>query len=209
MYRAWGKLALDQLVAAVSLVLLAPLLVALILLVRLRLGKPALFWQKRIGLGDREFWLCKLRTMTDGRDLQGNLLSDAERLTPFGRWLRSTSLDELPELWNVVRGEMSLVGPRPLLPQYLPLYSPEQRRRHEVRPGLTGLAQTSGRNGLDWEERFRLDVEYVDRHDLWLDLRILLATVRCVLRRDGIAAADCATMRPFEGSAPPQERWAA
>jgi lipopolysaccharide/colanic/teichoic acid biosynthesis glycosyltransferase len=209
MYRSWGKGSIDRLVAAWALVMLSPLLLVLIVAVRLRLGRPALFWQRRIGCGNREFWLCKLRTMTDQRDSTGQLLPDHQRLPRFGQWLRSTSLDELPELWNVLRGEMSLVGPRPLLPQYLPLYSPEQRRRHEVRPGLTGLAQIGGRNGLDWDARFRLDVEYVDTLSWTGDLRILLATVRCVLKREGIAAADCATMTPFQGSSEPGRRRAA
>lgn len=200
MYRAWGKGLVDRAVAAMALVALSPLLLLLLAAVRWRLGRPALFWQRRIGRGDREFWLCKLRTMTDKRDSNGDLLPDSQRLPPFGRWLRSTSLDELPELWNVLRGDMSLVGPRPLLPQYLPLYSPEQRRRHEVRPGLTGLAQIKGRNHLAWEDRFRLDVEYVDTLSWWLDFKILVATVGCVLKRDGVSAENHATMPPFEGN---------
>jgi lipopolysaccharide/colanic/teichoic acid biosynthesis glycosyltransferase len=199
-YRAWGKQLFDRFVAALTLLALSPLLIALIVAVRVRLGSPALFWQRRVGYRDREFWLCKLRTMTDARDATGQLLSDQERLPPFGRWLRSTSLDELPELWNVLRGEMSLVGPRPLLTQYLPLYTAEQRRRHRVRPGLTGLAQTRGRNSLAWDERFRLDVEYVDNVSWRLDLRILVDTVRCVVQREGISAVNHATMPPFEGS---------
>lgn len=144
--------------------------------------------------------MIKFRTMTNARDPDGELLADADRLTPFGRFLRSTSLDELPELWNVLRGDMSLVGPRPLLMEYLPLYSPEQARRHEVRPGITGWAQVNGRNELSWDEKFKLDVWYVDNRSLWLDIKILWLTVRKVLVREGISAAGEATMTKFTGS---------
>jgi lipopolysaccharide/colanic/teichoic acid biosynthesis glycosyltransferase len=154
----------------------------------------------RPGLHGQPFMMVKFRTMTDARDANGQWLSDADRLTAFGRFLRSTSLDELPELWNVLRGEMSLVGPRPLLMEYLPLYSAEQLRRHEVRPGITGWAQVHGRNALSWEERFKLDVWYVDNQSVWLDLRILGMTVRKVLAREGIHAADEATVSKFTGS---------
>lgn len=180
-------------------VLLLPLAVVA-LLVRVKLGQPVLFRQVRPGLHGQPFMMVKFRTMTDARDANGQWLSDADRLTAFGRFLRSTSLDELPELWNVLRGEMSLVGPRPLLMEYLPLYSTEQLRRHEVRPGITGWAQVHGRNALSWEERFKLDVWYVDNQSVWLDLRILGMTVRKVLAREGIHAAGEATVAKFTGS---------
>lgn len=180
-------------------VLLLPLAVVA-LLVRVKLGQPVLFRQVRPGLHGQPFMMVKFRTMTDARDANGQWLSDADRLTAFGRFLRSTSLDELPELWNVLRGEMSLVGPRPLLMEYLPLYSAEQLRRHEVRPGITGWAQVHGRNALSWEERFKLDVWYVDNQSVWLDLRILGMTVRKVLAREGIHAAGEATVSKFTGS---------
>ena len=180
-------------------VLLLPLAVVAFL-VRVKLGQPVLFRQVRPGLHGQPFMMVKFRTMTDARDANGQWLSDADRLTAFGRFLRSTSLDELPELWNVLRGEMSLVGPRPLLMEYLPLYSAEQLRRHEVRPGITGWAQVHGRNALSWEERFKLDVWYVDNQSVWLDLRILGMTVRKVLAREGIHAAGEATVAKFTGS---------
>jgi lipopolysaccharide/colanic/teichoic acid biosynthesis glycosyltransferase len=174
-------------------------LLALAWLVRRKLGTPVLFTQVRPGLHGKPFLMVKFRTMTDIRDASGALLPDAQRLTPFGCFLRSSSLDELPELWNVLRGEMSLVGPRPLLMEYLPLYSPEQARRHEVRPGITGWAQVNGRNAISWDDKFALDVWYVDHRSLWLDVRILWMTVRKVLVRDGISAAGEATMQKFEG----------
>lgn len=189
----------DFVVALVALVFLFPVLVVLACLVHAKLGSPILFRQVRPGRGARPFWMMKFRTMLDATDAQGRPLPDQERLTSFGRLLRSTSLDELPELWNVLKGEMSLVGPRPLLMEYLPLYSPEQGRRHEVRPGITGWAQVNGRNSLSWEEKFALDVWYVDNCSLWLDVKILWMTVAKVVRRDGISAAGEATMAPFEG----------
>ena len=192
----------DLIVAIVLLVLLCIPLLLLAVVIRLRLGSPVLFRQVRPGLHGRPFTMVKFRTMTDGRGPDGALLPDAQRLTSFGRMLRSTSLDELPELWNVLRGEMSLVGPRPLLMEYLPLYTPEQARRHEVRPGITGWAQVNGRNALSWEERFSLDVWYVDHRTFWLDLRILWLTVRKVLVRDGISAQGEATMSKFTGGKP-------
>lgn len=190
----------DLAVAALALLFLFPLLGLLALLVRLKLGSPTLFCQQRPGLHGKSFTLYKFRTMTDKRDAQGNLLPDAERLTKFSRFLRASSLDELPELWNVLKGEMSLVGPRPLLMQYLPLYTPEQRRRHEVRPGITGWAQVNGRNSLTWEEKFALDVWYVDNQSFWLDVKILWLTVVKTLKREGISQAGQATIKPFEGS---------
>lgn len=189
----------DLAVALIALAVLAGPLLLLALVVRARLGSPVLFTQVRPGLQGRPFRMIKFRTMTDALGADGELLPDAQRLTAFGRFLRSTSLDELPELWNVLRGEMSLVGPRPLLMEYLPLYTPEQARRHEVRPGITGWAQVNGRNALSWEDRFRLDVWYVDNHSLWLDLRILWLTVRKVLVREGISAQGEATMSKFTG----------
>ncbi len=189
----------DIAVSGLLLVLLSPLLAFLALLVRRRLGSPVLFRQRRPGKDAKPFEMLKFRTMTDARGPDGALLADAERLTAFGRFLRSTSLDELPELWNVLRGDMSLVGPRPLLMEYLPLYSPEQARRHEVRPGITGWAQVNGRNAISWEEKFTLDAWYVDHRSFWLDLKTLWLTVRKVLLRHDISAADDATMPVFTG----------
>ena len=188
--------------AALGLLLLALPLLVLTLLVRRKLGRPAFFRQTRPGLHGRPFQMVKFRTMTDARGPDGALLPDADRLTPFGRFLRGSSLDELPELWNVLRGDMSLVGPRPLLMEYLPLYTPEQARRHAVRPGITGWAQVNGRNALSWEEKFALDVWYVDHQSLALDISILWRTVRKVLVREGISAAGEATMPRFDGSGP-------
>lgn len=193
------KRLMDVVLASMALTLLAAPIAVLALLVRVRLGSPVFFRQLRPGLNGKPFELIKFRTMTDARDPDGTLLPDADRLTPFGRWLRATSLDELPELWNVLKGDMSLVGPRPLLMEYLPLYTPEQARRHEVRPGITGWAQVNGRNALTWEDKFRLDVWYVDHQSLWLDCKILLLTVRKVLAREGISASGEATMPKFKG----------
>ncbi len=194
---------LFDLLLSIGLVLaLALPLLLLWALVRRKLGSPVLFRQVRPGLHGRPFMMVKFRTMTDERGADGELLPDARRLTSFGRFLRATSLDELPELWNVLRGEMSLVGPRPLLMEYLPLYSPEQARRHEVRPGITGWAQVNGRNALSWEGRFKLDVWYVDHRSLWLDLRILWLTMRKVIVREGISAQGEATMPRFTGNKP-------
>jgi lipopolysaccharide/colanic/teichoic acid biosynthesis glycosyltransferase len=190
----------DLLASFLAIVVLALPLVALMVLVRYKLGSPVFFRQVRPGLRAKPFVMVKFRTMTDACDVEGRLLPDAERLTPFGRFLRASSLDELPELWNVLRGEMSLVGPRPLLMEYLPLYTAEQGRRHEVRPGITGWAQVNGRNAISWEDKFALDVWYVTNHSLWLDLKILLQTVRKVLVRDNINAAGEATMPRFTGS---------
>ncbi len=194
---------LFDLLLSIGLVLaLALPLLLLWALARRKLGSPVLFRQVRPGLHGRPFMMVKFRTMTDERGADGELLPDARRLTSFGRFLRATSLDELPELWNVLRGEMSLVGPRPLLMEYLPLYSPEQARRHEVRPGITGWAQVNGRNALSWEGRFKLDVWYVDHRSLWLDLRILWLTMRKVIVREGISAQGEATMPRFTGNKP-------
>lgn len=179
-----------------------PLVAILAVLIRVKLGSPVFFRQKRPGHREAVFELIKFRTMTDARDAAGELLPDATRLTPFGKWLRGTSLDELPELINVLRGEMSLVGPRPLLVQYLARYTPEQKRRHEVQPGLTGWAQINGRNALSWEEKFKLDVWYVDHRTLGLDLRILFRTVWQVVSRQGISAPGDATMPEFRPPRP-------
>jgi len=190
----------DLVLACLALLLLSLPLLFLVWQAGRKLGSPVFFRQTRPGRYGRPFQMVKFRTMSDAREPNGLLLPDADRLTPFGRLMRSTSLDELPELWNVVKGEMSLVGPRPLLMEYLPLYTPEQARRHEVRPGITGWAQVNGRNAISWEDKFALDVWYVDNRSLWLDLRILFLTVWRVVRRDGISAAGEATMPRFSGS---------
>lgn len=193
------KRAFDLVVAGLALILLALPILLLHLLVRWRLGSPALFIQERPGLHGKIFRIYKFRTMTGARDGQGRLLPDAQRLVPFGQFLRSTSLDELPGLLNVIRGEMSLVGPRPLLVEYLGRYSPEQARRHEVKPGVTGWTQVNGRNALTWEDKFNLDIWYVDHQSFLLDLKILWMTLVKVLRRDGISAPGEATMPAFQG----------
>jgi len=189
-------------IAASALGLLALCLPLLLIgaAVRCRLGGPILFRQRRPGLGGAPFWLIKFRTMTDDFDVEGVALPDSQRLTPFGKFLRATSLDELPELWNVLKGDMSLVGPRPLLMEYLELYSEEQARRHEVRPGITGWAQVNGRNALNWGEKFVLDVWYVENRSLWLDFKILLLTIKATLLRKGIRAPGSATSGKFLGN---------
>ena len=194
------KRCFDFMIALAILTLLLPPLFFVYLLVASRLGYPALFRQKRPGYRGQPFLLLKFRTMTNARDARGSLLPDAQRLTPIGRWLRSTSIDELPALINILRGEMSFIGPRPLLMQYLPLYSPEQARRHDVKPGFSGWAQINGRNALSWEDKFCLDVWYVDHQNFWLDLRIFLLTILKVIRREGINADGDTTMSPFMGS---------
>jgi sugar transferase EpsL len=194
------KRVVDVVVAGAALILLAPVMAVIAIAVARNLGWPILFTQERPGLGARPFRMYKFRTMRDASDARGNSLPDADRLTPFGTWLRATSLDELPELLNVLRGDMSLVGPRPLLMQYLGRYSPEQARRHEVRPGITGWAQVNGRNAISWEEKFNLDVWYVDHRSLWLDARIVWLTIGKILRRDGINELGQATMAEFMGS---------
>lgn len=186
--------------SAIGLLCLSPVLLVLALLIRRKLGSPVLFSQIRPGKHGKPFPMVKFRSMTDARDTDGNLLPDADRLPPFGRFLRSSSLDELPELWNVLKGDMSLVGPRPLLMDYLPLYSPEQYRRHAVRPGITGWAQVNGRNAIGWEQKFAYDVWYVDNRSLWLDIKILLLTLKKVFIRDGISAQGEATMPRFTGT---------
>jgi sugar transferase EpsL len=194
--------------ASFGSLLLLPTLLCLALLVRWRFGSPVLFCQLRPGRHGKPFTILKFRTMRDALDAQGNALPDEQRLTPFGQWLRNTSLDELPELWNVLKGDMSLVGPRPLLMHYLDRYTPGQARRHDVRPGITGWAQINGRNAISWEQKFELDLWYVEHWSFWLDLRILALTLLKVFRRDGIAAQDHVTMPEFMGTqsadAPPR-----
>jgi lipopolysaccharide/colanic/teichoic acid biosynthesis glycosyltransferase len=193
------KRLLDILISLCMTFILVLPLFFLALQVRRKLGSPLLFKQTRPGLHGKPFKMVKFRTMTDARNKDGTLSSDTERLTPFGRWLRASSLDELPELWNVLRGDMSLVGPRPLLMEYLPLYSTEQARRHNMRPGITGWAQVNGRNAISWEEKFKLDVWYIDNQSFWLDIKILWLTVKKILIRDGISAEGEATMPKFTG----------
>ena len=190
----------DFLIAALSIIIFSPLLILLAILVRVKLGGPVIFKQERPGLNGKVFKLYKFRTMTDAKDENGNLLDDEYRLTSFGKKLRSTSLDELPELYNILKGDMSIVGPRPLLVKYLPLYNDEQKRRHDVRPGLTGLAQVSGRNAITWTEKFNKDIEYVDNVSLGLDISIFFKTIYCVLKKEGINSDSAATMEDFTGN---------
>ncbi|WP_272164962.1 sugar transferase [Vibrio diabolicus] len=190
----------DFLVSLTALILLSPIIAFVVWKTRKNLGSPVLFRQTRPGLNGKPFEMMKFRTMKDAVDQQGNPLPDSERMLPFGTRLRNSSLDELPELWNVLKGEMSLVGPRPLLMQYLPLYSKEQARRHDVRPGVTGWAQINGRNAISWEEKFALDVWYVDNRTLWLDIKILFTTVKKVFVKEGISADGHVTIEPFTGS---------
>lgn len=201
------KRLMDLCLASVALVLLALPMLVIALLVRLSLGSPVLFRQQRAGLHGKPFTLIKFRTMRDALDERGKLLPDEVRLTRFGKWLRHTSLDELPELLNVLKGEMSLVGPRPLLLEYLPRYNAQQARRHEVKPGITGWAQVNGRNALSWDEKFRLDVWYVDHWNIWLDIHILLLTLWKVLKREGISAEGYATMPVFMGTPHEETPW--
>jgi len=200
MYYRLGKRLLDLAITIPALIILLPVLALVALLVRIKLGSPVLFRQQRPGLYGKPFTIYKFRTMTDARDAQGNLLPDGQRLTSLGRFLRSTSLDELPELFNVLKGEMSLVGPRPLLMRYLDRYMPEQMRRHEVKPGITGWAQVNGRNAITWEQKFALDVWYVDHWSLRLDLKIITLTAWKILAREGISQPGQATMEEFMGT---------
>ncbi|MGB5633126.1 MAG: sugar transferase [Waterburya sp.] len=193
------KSILDRLVAAIALIVLSPLLLIVAIAIYIRMGYPTVFIQPRPGKDGRIFNFYKFRTMTEERDSFGNLLPDEQRLTSLGQFLRQTSLDEFPQLWNVLKGDMSLVGPRPLLVRYLDRYTPEQARRHEVKPGITGWAQVNGRNGISWEEKFNYDVWYVDNWSLWLDLKILFLTVLKVLQRQGISQPGRATMEEFQG----------
>ena len=200
MYKKRIKRCLDIVLSLCGIIVLSPVLLVLFILVRVKLGSPVLFKQERPGKGEKIFTLCKFRTMTDARDEKGELLPDEVRLTKFGRLLRATSLDELPELFNILKGDMSVIGPRPLLVRYLPRYNSFQRRRHEVRPGLTGLAQVNGRNALTWEEKFEYDVRYVDNLTFAMEVRIFFATVRAVLKHEGINSETSATMEEFMGS---------
>lgn len=199
LYRNFFKRFFDIIFSFLALIVLSPFLLVIALLVRIKLGSPVIFKQERPGLNEKIFTLYKFRTMTDEKDEQGNLLPDSERLTSFGKWLRSTSLDELPELWNILKGEMSFVGPRPLLVKYLPRYNDKQRRRHLVRPGLTGLAQVNGRNTISWEEKFSLDSEYVNSLSFFVDTKIILQSIKEVLFRKGISSESSVTMEEFVG----------
>jgi len=199
-YRRWGKRALDLVLATLALVLLLPVLLILWIISLVKIGSPVLFRQKRPGLRGEIFEIMKLRSMRDDRDAEGNLLPDDVRLVPYGKFLRSSSLDELPGLFNVLRGEMSLVGPRPLLVKYLPLYNEEQMRRHDVRPGITGWAQVNGRNAISWDQKFAFDLYYVDNLSLGLDVKIMAMTVAKVFKRSGISAEGHATMPEFTGN---------
>lgn len=194
------KRLLDIVIASIALVILSPLYIFVAYKVKKNLGSPVLFRQVRPGLHGKPFEMIKFRTMKDAVDEQGNPLPDSERLTPFGKMLRSTSLDEMPELWNVIKGDMSIVGPRPLLMEYLPLYSPEQAKRHDVRPGMTGHAQVNGRNAIGWEEKFKLDTWYVENHSIWLDFKIILKTIIVVLARDNISQKNHVTTENFKGN---------
>ena len=198
--RHFIKRLFDIISSAAGLIVISPLLVVLAVLVRLKLGFPILFRQQRPGLGGKAFVIYKFRTMTDQRDASGNLLPDEQRLPAFGRFLRSTSFDELPELLNVLKGDMSIVGPRPLMMKYLGRYSPEQARRHEVKPGITGWAQINGRNAISWEDKFKLDVWYVDNRTFWLDVKIILKSIWMVIAREGITQQGRATMDEFMGT---------
>lgn len=199
-YEKLFKRPLDVLCALMGILLFWWLYAVIALLVRMNLGSPVLFSQERPGKDEKIFRLYKFRTMTNAKDINGNLLSDAERLTKFGKWLRSTSLDELPELINIMKGDMSFIGPRPLLAEYLPLYSEAQKHRHDVRPGLTGLAQVKGRNSISWNEKFQWDIKYVTHISFWLDVRIMAETVKVVLERKGITSKSSPTMETYQGN---------
>ena len=199
-YRKYFKRPMDIILSLIALIVLSPILLIVALLVRIKLGSPVIFKQQRTGLNEKIFIMYKFRTMTDERDENGELLPDGIRLTKFGRFLRSTSLDELPELFNILKGDMSVIGPRPLLVEYLPLYDEYQKRRHEVRPGLSGLAQVSGRNAINWEDKFNLDVEYVDNISFFGDWKIIFLTLKKVFIREGISSNTAVTMEPFRGS---------
>ena len=198
-YQRFIKRSFDFILSLIAIIILSPVLITVAILVRVKLGSPVLFKQERPGLNENIFTMHKFKTMTDERADSGELLSDSERLTKFGKALRSTSLDELPELFNILKGDMSIIGPRPLLVEYLPLYSQHQKRRHEVKPGLSGLAQVKGRNAISWEDKFMLDVEYIDKISFILDFKILILTLRSVIARDGINSTTSDTMEPFKG----------
>lgn len=200
MYQKIIKRLLDIIISLVALIILSPVFLIVAILVRSKLGSPIIFHQQRPGYHEKVFGLCKFRTMTDERDENGELLPDEQRLTKFGKMLRSTSLDELPELWNILKGDMSLIGPRPLLVKYLPLYNDFQKQRHNVKPGLTGWAQVNGRNAISWEQRFEYDVYYVQHISFAMDVKVFLQTIKVVFKRDGINSATDATMEAFQGT---------
>lgn len=206
MYKKYVKRILDVVLSLVALIILSPIMLVVAILVRTKLGSPVIFKQERPGKDEKIFKLYKFRTMTDEKDENGNLLSDEKRLTKFGKLLRSTSFDELPELINIIKGDMSIVGPRPLLVEYLPLYNEEQKHRHDVRPGLTGYAQVNGRNLVDWESRFKLDVEYVNNISFKMDIKVLIDTVKVVFKREGISDSTSVTMEKFEGNVVYEEK---
>ncbi|MED3644667.1 sugar transferase [Caldifermentibacillus hisashii] len=199
-YRRFIKRPMDFILSLIAIIVLSPVFLVVAILVKLKLGSPIIFKQERPGLNEKIFTMYKFRTMTDERDEKGELLPDSKRLTKFGRFLRSTSLDELPELFNILKGDMSIVGPRPLLVHYLPLYNDYQRKRHEVRPGLTGLAQINGRNAISWEQKFDLDIQYVENVSFIEDIKIIFITVKKVFVREGINSETAATMEPFQGN---------
>jgi len=199
-YRRFVKRPMDLILSVIAIILLSPVFLVVALLVRTKLGTPVIFKQQRPGLNEKIFIMYKFRTMTDERDANGNLLQDSVRLTKFGKLLRSTSLDELPELFNILKGDMSIIGPRPLLVEYLPLYNKYQQRRHEVRPGLSGLAQINGRNAISWEDKFQLDVKYVENLTFINDWKIIFLTLKKVFVREGINSETAATMEPFKGN---------
>ncbi|MFV8814287.1 sugar transferase [Aerococcus urinaeequi] len=200
LYRIFLKRFLDIVISGVALILLSPVFLIIAILVRTKLGSPIFFSQSRPGKNEKIFKMYKFRSMTDDKDENGNLLPDDKRLPAFGKKLRSTSLDELPELWNIFKGDMSIVGPRPLLVSYIPLYNDSQKRRHEVRPGLTGLAQVNGRNAITWQNRFKLDVEYVDNISFINDIKIIFSTVGKVIKSEGVSSEESVTMEPFKGN---------
>lgn len=200
MYAKYIKRLLDFILSLIAIIILSPILLIVAILVRIKLGSPVIFKQERPGLHEKIFTLYKFRTMTDAKDKEGNLLPDDVRLTKFGKLLRSTSLDELPELFNILKGDMAIVGPRPLLVRYLPLYNEHQKHRHDVRPGFTGLAQVNGRNSISWEEKFDLDVYYTKHLSFFMDIKIIIKTVKVVLFREGISSETSVTMEEFRGS---------
>ena len=199
-YERFVKRPQDFILSLIALIVLSPIFLIIAILIRIKLGSPIIFKQERIGVNDKIFNMYKFRTMTNERDEKGELLPDDLRITMFGNFLRSTSIDELPELWNIICGDMSIIGPRPLLVQYLPLYNQEQKRRHEVRPGLSGYAQVNGRNAISWEDKFRIDVEYVDSISFIGDWKIIFSTIKKVFIREGISSDTSSTMEPFRGS---------